>query len=87
MILTNNEKLKLIKSVEILNCAPTSREVVYAYTIDNEKNREILYKLGMTEEEINHQCYRVCGVLDLVNIGLKYAKYFSKDKGFYNEKV
>ena len=68
MNLTNNEKLELINSIEILNCVATSKEVAYTYTIDNKKNREILYKLGMTEEEINHQCYRECGVLDLANI-------------------
>lgn len=86
MSLTINEILELINSIEILSCDP-SKEMAYVYTIDNEKNREILYKSGMTEEEINYQCYRGCGVLDLVNIGFKYAKCFSKDKGFYSEKV
>ena len=87
MSLTNNEKLQLINSIEILSCATTSKEMAFAYTMDNEKNRKILYKSGMTEEEINYQCYRGCGVLDLINIGFKYAQCFSKDKGFYNEKV
>ena len=38
----------------------------------------------MTEEEVNFEC-RGCGVLDLINIGLRYAKAFSKDKGFYSD--
>ena len=86
MSFTNNQKLELINSIEVLSCTATSKERAFAYTMDNEINREILYKSGMAEEEINCQCYRGCGVLDLINIGFKYAKFFSKDKGFYNLK-
>ena len=87
MSLTTNEILKLINSIEILSCASSTSKVSHVYIIDSEKNREILYKSGMTEEEINYQCYRGCGVLDLVNIGFKYAKCFSRCKGFYSEKI
>ena len=84
MSFTNYQKLELINSIEIISCTATCKDRSFAYTIDNEKNRDILYKSGMSEEEINNQCYRGCGVLDLISIGLKYAKCFSKEKGFYN---
>ncbi|WP_298837647.1 hypothetical protein [Clostridium sp.] len=84
MDLTNNEKLELINSIEVLKCADGFNEKAFAFTYDNNKNRKILYELGMTEEEVNFEC-RGCGVLDLINIGLRYAKAFSKDKGFYSD--
>ena len=86
MELTNKEKLKLINSIEVLRCASNLKERAFAFTYDNKENREVLYKVGMTEEEVNFEC-RGCGVLDLINIGLKYAKYFSKDKGFYTDDI
>lgn len=86
MILTNNEKLKLINSIEVLKCTDNLNKKAFAFTYDNNENRKILYELGMTEEEVNFEC-RGCGVLDLINIGLRYAKSFSKDKGFYTDTI
>jgi len=84
MGLTNNEKLKLINSIEVLKCTDSFNKKAFAFTYDNNENRKILYELGMTEEEVDFEC-RGCGVLDIINIGLRYAKSFSKDKGFYTD--
>lgn len=86
MVLTNNERLKLINSIEVLKCTNSLNKKEFVFTHDNNENRKILYELGLTEEEVNLEC-RGCGVLDLINIGLRYAKSFSKDKGFYTDSI
>lgn len=86
MELTNNEKLNLINSIEFLKCTDSFNERAFVYTYDNNENRKILYGLGMTEKEVDFEC-RGCGVLDLINIGLRYAESFSKEKGFYTDTI
>ena len=86
MDLTNNEKLKLINSIQVLKCTDSVTQRPFVFTYDNNENRKILYKLGMSEEEVDFEC-RGCGVLDIINIGLRYAKSFSKDKGFYTDTI
>ena len=53
---------------------------------DNQENREILYKLGLSDEEINEKCFAEEDTLDISMIGFQYAEWYNgKKKKFYND--
>ena len=81
-ISTKDEKLKLINSMEIVEDSSSGDEIEYVTVEDNKTNREILHKIGLTDEEIEENCYPSDDGLDITNIAFQYAKWYSSKDGF-----
>ena len=81
----NSEILALINSIEVVEYSASGEEIEYISVADNKTNREILYKIGMTDKQIFDECFpeeESDGYLDLINVGFKYANWFEDGKGF-----
>lgn len=84
--LTDDEKLKLINSMEIIDDSASCGEIEYIIVEDNENNRSILHMIGFDDTYIKVNCYPEEGNLDITAIGFKYAHHYDmKKKCFYNE--
>lgn len=88
MKLTDSEKLKLINGMEIKESSSNGVEIEYILVEDNEANRNILHKIGLTDRDIERNCYPYEGTLDIVAVGFKYADYFDgKVKKFIKDNI
>lgn len=88
MELKNNEKLSLINSMEIIEDSASNGEIEYILVEDNKTNREILHKIGLSDKDIENECWpdEDDKCLDISSVGFKYAQYYSmKKEVFYNE--
>lgn len=81
----NAKILKAINSMEVTDYSASGEEMEYILVEDNIENRTVLYGLGMTNEEIESECYPEDGELDLITVGFKYADTWFVGKGFQNE--
>lgn len=78
----DDEHLKLLNSIEIIDYSISSDEVEYIEIEDNAKNVEILKKLGATDEDF--EAMRDCneGSLEILEFAFKFADWFSTKEGF-----
>lgn len=81
--MNDNEKLKLLNSMEILEHSASCGEIEYVLVEDNKENRDILYKIGLSDADIENECYPDGDYLDISSIAFKYANWYSgKTKQF-----
>lgn len=84
--MTDKEKLDLINSMEIIESSSNGVEVEYILVEDNETNRNVLHKIGLTDGDIDDICYSEDGNLDITVVAFEYADYFDgRDNKFYIE--
>lgn len=84
--LSEREKLELLNSMKIIDSSSSCGECEYILVENNEANRGLLHKLGITDEEIEKECYPEGDTLDISSIGERYANWFSgKEKKFFNK--
>lgn len=85
--LSEREKLELLNSIEILEFSGSCKECEYILIANNEANINILNKLGITNEEIQEECYPEEGTFDISSIAGRFATHYSSKKElFYNDK-
>jgi hypothetical protein len=84
--LSESEKLELINSMEIIDSSISGGEIEYILVKNNDVNRGILHKLGISDKEIEEKCCPEDGAFDITSIGGRYANYFNKSKKFFNKK-
>lgn len=75
--LTDNEKSNLINSMEVIEHSISCGEIEYVLVEDTKENREILYKIGFDDTDIEDECYPDGGYLDISPIAFKYADWYS----------
>lgn len=80
--LKEKENLVLLNSMKVIDWDSFDGEMQYILVEDNKENRDILCKIGMTNEEIEDDCFPNDKCLDLIDVGFKYAEYFDSDCGF-----
>lgn len=86
MKLTDREKLDLINSMEIIESSANGVEIEYILVKDNDENRKILNQIGLTEKDIESDCYPEDDMLDIVVVGFKFADFYDgKQKRFLVE--
>lgn len=86
-MLTDNEKIDLINSMKFIESDADSDGINYVLVEDNRTNRDILNRIGLTDEDINRDCFAECGTMDISMVAFRYANYYGgKTKGFYNKK-
>lgn len=86
MILTDSEKLALINTMEFIESDGDGECCYYVLVEDNKENRDILYKVGLTNEDIETYCNPEEDTLDISPIAFRYANWYGgKEKGFYNK--
>lgn len=86
MLLTDSEKLELINTMEFIESDGDCDGIVYVLVDDNKENRDILYKIGLTDEDIETYCNPEEDTLDISPIAFRYANWYGgKEKGFYNK--
>jgi len=84
--MTNNEKLKLINTLKILDSSSSLGEIEYVLIENNQINRNILNKIGYSDTDIEELCSPEDNTLDISMIGFTFAKYFNmKENIFFNE--
>ena len=81
------EKLKLLNSFEIIDYSISTGEVEYIAIEDNEKNINILKKLGAIDKDFD--IMRDCdeGTLEIAEFAFKFANWFSPKHGFSLEET
>lgn len=85
--LSEREKLELLNSIEILDHSSSCGELEYILIEDNEKNREILNQIGVSETDIEQECNADGGYLDIGSIGGRFATHYNPNKKiFCNDK-
>lgn len=86
MELTNSEKLDLINTMDFIDFDADCEGIVYVLVEDNDKNRDILHKIGLTNEDIEKDCFVEDGTMDISMVAFRYSNYYNaKEKTFYNE--
>lgn len=87
MKLTNSEKLDLINTMEFIDFDADCEDIIYVLAEDNDKNRSILHEIGLTDEDIEKDCFVEDGTMDISMVAFKYSNYYNaKEKIFYNQK-
>jgi len=84
-LVSSNEKLRLINTMAIIDYSASGEDMEYILADDNERNRNILYKIGLTDFGIEEECTPNNGIIDLINVGFKLASCWCNSQGFYNE--
>lgn len=77
MELTDQEKIDLINSMEIIEHSSSCGEIEYVLVEDKKENREILYRIGLNDTDIENECYPDGGYLDVSSIACKYATIYN----------
>ena len=88
MELASNEKLELLNSMKVIESSCSGGECEYVLVEDNEANRNILHRIGLTDEEIKNECYPEGKTLDISVVAWERttANWFSrKEKKFYEK--
>lgn len=84
--LSEREQLELLNSLKIMDYSACCGECEYILITDNEENRHILNRLGLTETNIKEECYADGGFLDISSISGRFATHYSpKNQIFYNK--
>lgn len=84
--LSDKEKLDLINTIEVIDISSSGGEIEYILVKNNEVNRGILNKIGITDKEIEEECSPEDDLFDISSIGGRYANYFDgKRKKFINK--
>lgn len=81
--LSEREKLELLNSIEIVECSGSCNECEYILVNDNEINRDILKKLGVTKEDIEEECNPEGGYLDISSVAGRVATHYSSKKKLF----
>jgi len=82
MKLTENEKLKMLNNIEVVESSISNGECEYILIDNNEDNRGVLNDLGITNEELEEWTDEE--YIDISEIGFKLANWYSTKDGFYN---
>ena len=86
MKLTDNEKLDLINTMEFVDSDADCEGILYVLVEDNEENRDILHKIGLTDEDIKEECFVEYGMMDISMVAFRYSNYYNSKKNiFYNK--
>lgn len=83
------EKLELLNSIEVIEVSSSCGEVEYILIDNNDVNREILNKIGVTNKDIEEEGHveEDSDFIDISSIAGRFANYYnSKIKKFYNKK-
>lgn len=86
--MNNKEKLDLINSIGVIDFSGSCDEgVEYILVANTKENRNKLYKVGSTFDELENECYcfHYEEVLNIAPTGFKIANMWWEYKGFYNE--
>lgn len=81
MELTSKQKLDLINSMEPWDRFFDGTEWEFISVEDNETNRDILHKIGITDEYLSKKELVKYGQIDIKDIGFKYANFYSSKNG------
>lgn len=79
-------KLELINSMEFIDWSCGGGECEYVLVEDNKKNRETLHEIGLTDKDIENECYPEEGALEISQIAWKNtsANYYNgKERRFH----
>ena len=73
-----------MNSIKVIDSSASCGEAEYIPMQDIPENREILHKLGISEERINEECSpaEIENTLDLSMAGFEFAESFNKHDGF-----
>jgi hypothetical protein len=82
MELSRQEKLNLINGIVIEEVSGSCGELEYVLAENNETNRSILHQLGMTDEDIEKECYPEEDYIDI-----SYVAFARADADFYGGKL
>ncbi len=86
IMLNDKEKLELINKMEFIESDADCDGIIYVLVEDNQINRDILHKIGLTDEDIERDCYGEDETLDISMVAFRYSNYYdSKGKIFYNK--
>lgn len=84
--LSNRERIDLINSIKVIEASASLGEIEYILVEDNQNNRDILHKIGVTNDDIKEKCNPQDGELDIVVVGFEIANFYDmKKKAFFNE--
>jgi len=86
MELTDDQKIQILNSLEVYDYKYSCSGCDYVLVEDNEKNRNEIKKIGLTDEDING--YAHGGYIDISLIAWNYTKanWWYKDKGFFDQR-
>lgn len=85
---TPNEQLEMLNDMEVVEHSFSCGECEYILVVDNEKNRNILSRLGFTKGEIEEECNPDGEHLDISSICSRFATHYNqKKKSFYIEHI
>lgn len=84
----SKQKIKLLNSMEHIDYSCCGCECEYVLVEDNERNRHILRRIGLTDEEIERDCVLMGGTMDISMVAWERADadwYNGKEKRFSNQ--
>jgi len=86
--MASKQKINLLNSMEHIDYSCCGDECEYVLVRDNERNRHILSKIGLTNEEIERDCALGDGIMDISMVAWERADadwYNGKENKFSNQ--
>ncbi|SHJ13335.1 hypothetical protein [Lutispora thermophila] len=86
MELTDNQKIEILNSLKVFDYRYSCSGCDYVLVEDNEKNRNEIKKIGLTDEIIDGYVDRDYIDISLIAWNYTNANWWKKDTGFFDQR-